>query len=973
MPSNEDDIEGRSLRARVVSVVTGVYRWLVGAIGESPDGSDRTDGPSSEPGSIPPSDGKETTGPPADTSVAPTVARIPGREPAWAPPVDTLPDPEDTDGGEIPDGVRSIGVVTRRRRPRPAPTILDAHSEGERLKPRIGIDLVTSDVSVTGGIGYRRALVGLSFGVNPDRPPGGLFPGMGGIRWPVRGDPPPHGHGTIGTTSPAPADRDVTQRVGAEVRRSVPRSPRREEPDAVDVGTASDETPDTTGWPVSDPRDRETSEHGQARPSGDESPDLVPPPSSTGSGQAGRIRRIIATAGTPQPRDDPWPRGPRKPRGHPDRQHGRRAGERRGRHPPTGLPSRSSGDPTLRFGPEQPPSVVSPDDFHQAEPARVIEESLDGATFEPDPGRTELGPAWGPDERTRIREGERPRVDRQRDGVRDDRYDSGDLREQTADPSGVDRRPRGRLERRHLRAHAPPWPRKSVMRGRQTDPAADSVGPAEPPVSSPDASWERGQGRDGPTIRFESRPERPIDAGHGGTAPARPPGGPTTESPPARSGDIGARDQDRDRDRDRDRGHDRRSWAEARTESSFPETLAGPTRRRRDHRVSSRPSGAIPAGAHRTGRIDSTTVSPRPDTSPGRSERHPRSPPRPRPDAPTRHRRSVYRRRAVMGEARATVPGVDVPADRSRGRDGRQPPRAEERDPWRTGSSGDPTGTPPDQTRLTRLVQARDYDRGRAMALDPDTRRSADRLGPGKASTAFPGHREEDDRHGPVSTSREDTAGPARSQTRSDLSGTTRTTWPRGVGTGGSLGHPPSPETHRRRREISNQPVELSARASNRSETRQEGKMPPLTLESLDTAPSGVGREGEASRRRRGARSAEPTGIDRAATVGDAAVDDESWGPPGGHIDRDRPSTELISPAPTVDGTAADEDRSWTRDRQSDHTSESRRTHRPAPVEELFVPGGPDMGADAELDRVVDKLYRRIERRLRIERERRGL
>jgi hypothetical protein len=43
-------------------------------------------------------------------------------------------------------------------------------------------------------------------------------------------------------------------------------------------------------------------------------------------------------------------------------------------------------------------------------------------------------------------------------------------------------------------------------------------------------------------------------------------------------------------------------------------------------------------------------------------------------------------------------------------------------------------------------------------------------------------------------------------------------------------------------------------------------------------------------------------------------------------------------------------------------------------VEDAFFGQGSDLSAyDAEIDRVVDRLYREVERKMRIERERRGL
>jgi len=81
---------------------------------------------------------------------------------------------------------------------------------------------------------------------------------------------------------------------------------------------------------------------------------------------------------------------------------------------------------------------------------------------------------------------------------------------------------------------------------------------------------------------------------------------------------------------------------------------------------------------------------------------------------------------------------------------------------------------------------------------------------------------------------------------------------------------------------------------------------------------------------------------------------------------------DLVTPAPSVDAT--DDDARDSRSGRSDRDRGTDREHRPAPVEELFSPDGPDrLAFDAEMDRVVDELYRRIERRMRIERERRGL
>ncbi len=90
------------------------------------------------------------------------------------------------------------------------------------------------------------------------------------------------------------------------------------------------------------------------------------------------------------------------------------------------------------------------------------------------------------------------------------------------------------------------------------------------------------------------------------------------------------------------------------------------------------------------------------------------------------------------------------------------------------------------------------------------------------------------------------------------------------------------------------------------------------------------------------------------------------------------PDLDIRRPAPTVDATRRDEvtrapaddrrpEREADRSRDTDHEMEGA-------IEEVFSRHGSDLTAyNSEVDRVVDRLYREVERKMRIERERRGL
>ncbi|PSQ19187.1 hypothetical protein BRD00_02785 [Halobacteriales archaeon QS_8_69_26] len=96
------------------------------------------------------------------------------------------------------------------------------------------------------------------------------------------------------------------------------------------------------------------------------------------------------------------------------------------------------------------------------------------------------------------------------------------------------------------------------------------------------------------------------------------------------------------------------------------------------------------------------------------------------------------------------------------------------------------------------------------------------------------------------------------------------------------------------------------------------------------------------------------SGGDRAEASGEEAV---------GEVDR------------TGGTTAGASDGRTERQSRSVDPGEGESTEDVSPgVDELLSPEGPELLAyDADVDRVVDRLYRELERKMRIERERRGL
>jgi hypothetical protein len=88
------------------------------------------------------------------------------------------------------------------------------------------------------------------------------------------------------------------------------------------------------------------------------------------------------------------------------------------------------------------------------------------------------------------------------------------------------------------------------------------------------------------------------------------------------------------------------------------------------------------------------------------------------------------------------------------------------------------------------------------------------------------------------------------------------------------------------------------------------------------------------------------------------------------------PDLDVKRPAPTVDVTSRSRrDGPDERPPPGDGDRGSASTERgERAVEEAFFGNGPDpLASDAEVDRVVDRIYRKVERKMRIERERRGL
>jgi hypothetical protein len=94
------------------------------------------------------------------------------------------------------------------------------------------------------------------------------------------------------------------------------------------------------------------------------------------------------------------------------------------------------------------------------------------------------------------------------------------------------------------------------------------------------------------------------------------------------------------------------------------------------------------------------------------------------------------------------------------------------------------------------------------------------------------------------------------------------------------------------------------------------------------------------------------------------------------------PDLDVRRPAPTVDATRRDEQRGPRYEERPDDVGHERAdsgarraTGDPVEraVEDMFRQGSDLSAYDAEIDRVVDRLYREVERKMRIERERRGL
>lgn len=123
------------------------------------------------------------------------------------------------------------------------------------------------------------------------------------------------------------------------------------------------------------------------------------------------------------------------------------------------------------------------------------------------------------------------------------------------------------------------------------------------------------------------------------------------------------------------------------------------------------------------------------------------------------------------------------------------------------------------------------------------------------------------------------------------------------------------------------------------------------------------------SRPRRRVVGAGPTG--RQSGRGDESG--PATGPPA--VDDGFPDLDLKRPAPRVDATRQETDeqvrepRPAEPDRSSDLPDDAERAIREA----FFEPGAELSAHSSEVDRVVDKLYREVERRMQIERERRGL
>ena len=93
------------------------------------------------------------------------------------------------------------------------------------------------------------------------------------------------------------------------------------------------------------------------------------------------------------------------------------------------------------------------------------------------------------------------------------------------------------------------------------------------------------------------------------------------------------------------------------------------------------------------------------------------------------------------------------------------------------------------------------------------------------------------------------------------------------------------------------------------------------------------------------------------------------------------PDMHVKQPAPRVDATHREASTGPSYEQRPGENGPDRGARAPRgtdaveqAVESAFFGQGSDLSAyDAEVDRVVDRLYREVERRMRIERERRGL
>lgn len=164
-----------------------------------------------------------------------------------------------------------------------------------------------------------------------------------------------------------------------------------------------------------------------------------------------------------------------------------------------------------------------------------------------------------------------------------------------------------------------------------------------------------------------------------------------------------------------------------------------------------------------------------------------------------------------------------------------------------------------------------------------------------------------------------------------------------------------------------------------REGSRRSGAGRRLAARAESTTPTANGRAGpERGGDRRGVPGSEPT-----------------TGPPGSEPAADSPGVrdagldpypdlDIRRPAPRVDATAGETQSGPRYERRPGDGGQGARQAsdgvRPTgggverAVEEALFREGSDLSAhNAELDRVVDRLYRQVERRMEIERERRGL